>query len=105
MPRLDLFLNVPKDQRIHPLAIAIWQCGVRPMSWAMQCGPDFMRVVMDEDALRLVVAQFIDKLEADAALREAVEHAEAQFNKQGRSLFVDENGNRVDQPNISEDPR
>jgi hypothetical protein len=96
-----LSLTLPRDQRISELAMAIWRAGIRPDSWAMQCGPDFLRYAPTEDDIRLAVQKCIDKVNSDAALRDAVAEAEAIFNRQGKSLYVDERGNRIDTPNIT----
>lgn len=95
---LSLKLNLPKDQRIHPLAWAIWRAGIPPMSWLFQCPPDWLSSTDDavSDAAMLAVMD----LDYAMAMQEQIAAAEDVLNKQGKSLFVDADGNRVDKPNV-----
>lgn len=85
----ELRLTVPKDQRIHPLAIAIWRAGVRPESWAMQCGPDF-DIDMDGEyldrALYEAGMRAARQLEHDHALAREIERAREILASQGKVL-------------------
>ena len=98
--RHDLQLNLPKDQRISPLAMSIWRAGVTPWSWVYQMPPDLLPPE-NEEHIAYGVDGFLRKLDYDEALRLQVAEAEALFNLQGKSLYVDEHGNRIDTPNVT----
>ena len=98
--RTDLQLNVAKNQRISLLTMAIWSAGVTPWSWVYQMPPDLLPPTNAEH-IAFGVGELLRKLDYDEALRLQVAEAEALFNLQGKSLYVDEHGNRIDTPNVT----
>lgn len=89
----DLRLVLPKDQRISTLAWAIWATGITPMSWAWQCGPEWLApwdiddVDHPDSVLSHLCHEAVRRAEHDAALEKILDQAEKLFNKQGRTLL------------------